>query len=36
MIEKIKGTDTYKLVLKKFPDAELIDVKSIKLEDKDD
>jgi DNA polymerase III subunit gamma/tau len=36
MIKKIKDTKTYKLVMGKFPDAELIDVKNIKIKDKND
>ena len=36
IIKKIKDTETYKFVLGKFPDAELIDVKNIKIKDKND
>jgi DNA polymerase III subunit gamma/tau len=36
MIKKIKDTETYKIVLRKFPDAELIDVKITEKKDKND
>ena len=36
IIKKLKDTETYKLVLRKFPDAELIDVKNIEIKDKND
>ena len=35
LIEKAKQTEIYKNFMKNFPDAELVDVKSITKEDKD-
>lgn len=35
LIEKAKQTEIYKNFMENFPDAELVDVKSITKEDKD-
>ena len=35
LIEKAKQTEIYKKFMENFPDAELVDVKSISKEDKD-
>jgi len=36
LIESVKNSSTYKDILEKFPDAELIDVKANKMKDKND
>ena len=33
LINTVKGSETYKMVMKKFPDAELVDVKLNKKEE---
>ena len=36
LIESVKNSSTYKNILKKFPDAELIDVKASEKKNKND
>ena len=36
LIESVKNSSTYKIILEKFPDAELVDVKTIEEVDKND
>ena len=36
LINEVKNSKTYELIMKKFPDAELLDVKLNKKEDEND